>query len=156
MGHGKDVPCVVCGGDVAGTVWVLCSACEVPAHKACWDARGTCPVFACGSRETVDPAAAIFRKKAVVASPAAPPAVPGEADALQLARTALQDRQARFFLAGLKGWIVSLLIASTYPSFYMFGAAWFLAFLMGAGGLELRGWQLSRKLRDLEKAQSAR
>lgn len=156
MGHEKDVPCVFCGGDVAGTVWVLCSACEVPCHKSCWDGKGACPVFGCGATQVIDPATALFRKKTPVvpAVVAEGPAVAlrREIDALTVEESARQDRQAKAFGVALAGWALSLILASSAPSFYVFGAAWFLVFLGAAGVMEVRGWMAKRRRRELEKA----
>lgn len=163
MGHQKDVPCVFCGGDVAGTVWVLCGACEVPCHKSCWDGRGSCPVYGCASTQAVDPATAIFRKKpgtssavmghgSVGEAPAAHVvAVRREIDALEIADSARQDRQARLFGVALGGWAISLVLASSFPIFYMLGAGWFLTFLGAAGAMEVRGWLSERRRRELER-----
>jgi hypothetical protein len=158
VGNEKDIPCVVCDQNVTGTVWLLCAACEVPAHKECWDRRGSCPVFGCGSRETMDPAAAIFRKKtALVPRPGEAPLSPQQhalqqqIHVLQLSEGTRQGRQGWLFGAGLAGWVASLAIASSVPAFYMLGGAWFLAFIAAAGFLELRIWQAARHRRELEK-----
>lgn len=164
MGHEKDVPCVFCGGDVAGTVWVLCATCEVPCHKSCWDGRGSCPVYGCTSTQAVDPATAMFRKKpgagqaAVVAAGAAGDgaasqavAVRREIDALEIADVVRQDRQAKLFGTALGGWALSLVLAGSFPAFYMLGAGWFLTFLTAAGLLEVRGWLSDRRRRELER-----
>ena len=157
MSDEKHVPCVFCGGDVAGTVWVLCATCEVPAHRSCWDGRGSCPVFGCASTAAVDPSAALYRKKPGAVVPASEGAVAQvqairrEIDALQIAESTRQDRQAKAFGVALGGWAVSLVIASSVPAFYAIGAAWFLAFLGTAGVLEVRGWLSERRRRELER-----
>lgn len=151
-----------CGGDVAGTVWLLCSACHVPAHKSCWDERGSCPVLDCASTSTLDPAAAIFRKKpgegpAAPDRAAAPPAsLPAltearrELDALEVADAVRHERQARSFAIALAGWAASLLLAAKFPVFYVLGAGWFLMWMSGAVVLEVQGWLAARKRKDRE------
>lgn len=154
MGHEKDVPCVFCGGDVAGTVWVLCATCEVPCHKSCWDAKGTCPVFGCGATQAVDPATALFRKKpgAVVVAPEGPAvAIRREIDALLITESERQHRQAKAFGVALVGWAGGLVLGSSNPVFYTVGAVWFLVFLGMAGILEMAGWISARRRRELEK-----
>lgn len=164
MGHEKDVPCVFCGGDVAGTVWHLCAACHVPAHTSCWDERGACPVLECGSTKTLDPAAAIFRKKpgegpatpdALSAQPAAStlPALTEarrELDALEVADALRHERQARSFAIALAGWAASLVLAAKFPVFYVLGAGWFLTWMSGAVVLEVQGWLSGRRRKSRE------
>lgn len=168
MGSEKDVPCVFCGGNVSGTVWILCAACQVPAHKSCWDERGSCPVLDCGSKDVLDPAAALFRKNAPgrpAAAPApTPPAVlPGaalpavsdtrrELDTLDVAEAGRQTLQAKTFAVALAGWGASLVLATRFPVFYVLGAGWFLAFLSAAAMLEVQGWRAARRREELKRS----
>jgi hypothetical protein len=63
VAEAKEVPCAFCGSSIVGGDFVLCSKCDVPAHRECWATNGRCPAYACGSTEPMEPAVAIYRRQ---------------------------------------------------------------------------------------------
>lgn len=63
MAEGKEVPCAFCGASIVGGDFVLCSKCDIPAHRECWATNGKCPAYACGGTEPLEPAVAIYRRQ---------------------------------------------------------------------------------------------
>lgn len=80
----KEVPCAFCGASILGRLFVVCASCEVPMHHDCWAIALTCPAFACGSTETVDPALVIYRKTTALVPVEPAPPVPARPVAARL------------------------------------------------------------------------
>jgi hypothetical protein len=97
----KTVPCVFCGESIVGRDFVLCSACDVPAHRECWTQAGRCPAYACGNREHLEPAVAMYRRREVVlrhpppVPVARPPARPTRSEQIQTLTNNVRDLAQR-------------------------------------------------------------
>lgn len=67
----KDVGCAFCGATIVGTPFLVCSLCDVPVHRDCWATSTSCPAYACGSSDAIDPAYVIYRNQRQLAESSA-------------------------------------------------------------------------------------